>query len=398
MSKYIFILGHNPALSAEELSTVLVGQGEMAEVNDKFLVFSGAVDADQLIKRLGGTIKVIRLLTELTDLQQLKAEDILSWLQPSREITEGKFVFGISQYGLEKQVRRLKALGLEVKKELKNSGVPARLMINDLGVLSSVAVTKNKLAGRELVIAKGKQVYYVGLTEAVQDFANYSRRDYGRPERDSERGMLPPKLAQIMINLSGAKKDQAILDPFCGLGTVLQEAYLMGFKNVVGSDKDQKVIDQAAANLKWLTGQEGSKPELKKSPSANLSQYFPAASLQAIITEPYMGPSRPAYGKQGDHLATIVDQLVKLYLEAFLQFRKILKTQGTVVMIWPIFIKNGRPTLLPIVNKVCEQGFVQILPQVKGTPLSGLLSERNTLIYRREGQRIEREVLVFRKK
>jgi len=70
MSKYIFILGHNPALSAEELSTVLVGQGEMAEVNDKFLVFSGAVDADQLIKRLGGTIKVIRLLTELTDLQQ----------------------------------------------------------------------------------------------------------------------------------------------------------------------------------------------------------------------------------------------------------------------------------------------------------------------------------------
>lgn len=398
MSKYIFILGHNPALSAEELFTVLVGQGEIFEVNDKFLVFSGAVDADQLIKRLGGTIKVIRLLTELSDLQQLKAKDILKWLEPSRDLTAGKFVFGISQYGLEKQVRRLKALGLEVKKELKNSGVAARLMINDLGVLSSVAVTKNKLAGRELVVAKGRQVYYVGLTEAVQDFANYSRRDYGRPERDSERGMLPPKLAQIMINLSGAKKDQMILDPFCGLGTVLQEAYLMGFKNVVGSDKDQKVIDQAAANLKWLTGQSGIKPELKKSPAANLSQYFPAASLQAIITEPYMGPGRPTYGKQGDHLAVIVDQLSKLYLEAFLQFRKILKTQGTVVMIWPIFIKNNRPTLLPIVNKVCEQGFVQILPQVKGTPLVGLLSERNTLIYRREGQRIEREVMIFRKK
>jgi len=32
--------------------------------------------------------------------------------------------------------------------------------------------------------------------------------------------MLPPKLSMMMINLSGAKKTDIILDPFCGSGAV----------------------------------------------------------------------------------------------------------------------------------------------------------------------------------
>ncbi|MCB9806812.1 hypothetical protein H6768_02830 [Candidatus Peribacteria bacterium] len=44
-------------------------------------------------------------------------------------------------------------------------------------------------------------------------------------------GMMPPKIAQIMINLAtkGDKK-VAIWDPFCGLGTTLIEAFHGGWK------------------------------------------------------------------------------------------------------------------------------------------------------------------------
>ena len=59
-----------------------------------------------------------------------------------------------------------------------------------------------------------------------------------KPYRDMRRGMLPPKLARSLVNLAiGAKSpsDMTILDPFCGTGTVLMEAMLLG-THVVGTD------------------------------------------------------------------------------------------------------------------------------------------------------------------
>jgi len=45
-------------------------------------------------------------------------------------------------------------------------------------------------------------VRYFGRTCAYQDVDLYAARDIGK-ERDMEVGMLPPKLAQMMINLVG---------------------------------------------------------------------------------------------------------------------------------------------------------------------------------------------------
>ena len=51
---------------------------------------------------------------------------------------------------------------------------------------------------------------FFGHTIFVQDIYGYSNRDYGKL-RDMNIGMLPPKLAQMMINLSSGTK---IYDPF----------------------------------------------------------------------------------------------------------------------------------------------------------------------------------------
>jgi tRNA G10 N-methylase Trm11 len=62
---------------------------------------------------------------------------------------------------------------------------------------------------------------------------------------------ISPRLARILINLSGARPGKLMLDPFCGIGAVLQEALVSGI-NVVGLDIDKKAISDCTRNLKWL--------------------------------------------------------------------------------------------------------------------------------------------------
>ena len=59
------------------------------------------------------------------------------------------------------------------------------------------------------------------------------------------------RLAKILINLTGIKQNQVLLDPFCGTGTLLQEALLRNI-NVIGIDKEKTMINKAERNLKWL--------------------------------------------------------------------------------------------------------------------------------------------------
>ena len=69
--------------------------------------------------------------------------------------------------------------------------------------------------------------------------------------------MLPPKLAQTMINLavhaskSGQIKEANLLDPFCGTGVVLQEAALMGM-DVFGTDLNPDMVNNTKININWL--------------------------------------------------------------------------------------------------------------------------------------------------
>jgi tRNA (guanine10-N2)-dimethyltransferase len=105
-----------------------------------------------------------------------------------------------------------------------------------------------------LFVRHGRQTY-VAQTVAIQDIDAYAARDQKRPKRDARVGMLPPKLAQIIINLATgfnlASPGRAILDPFCGTGVILQEALLMGY-DAYGTDLEDRMIDFSEANLDWL--------------------------------------------------------------------------------------------------------------------------------------------------
>ncbi len=115
----------------------------------------------------------------------------------------------------------------------------------------------NKLTGPlgwEILLIKDGESILVAQSTGVQNIDNYSKRDFDRPKRDAYVGMLPPKLAQIMLNLASGSQQSSVcvLDPFCGTGVVLQEALLMGH-SVYGTDISEKMVKYTETNLHWLT-------------------------------------------------------------------------------------------------------------------------------------------------
>ncbi len=368
--KYVFILGNNPELSVAEIKAILPDLKALA-VNKQYLVGEAkSLDCEPVLSRLGGTIKIARIVAEKADPAEL-AEVILK----ARGEKVGKINFGVSYYG-----KRIANLGMEIKGILKGKGLSCRLVVSREPILSSVIVKKEKCL--EIIVSPE----WVALTEAVQDFAGYSWRDFGRPQSDALSGMLPPKLAKMMINLSSAKEDGILLDPFCGSGTVMSEALAMGFKNLIGSDVSPKAVDDTQKNLNWLEEKLKIEPESLKlflGDVKTIAEEIPAGTVDAIATEPYLGPPMKGNEKDGT-IRRNVEEVENLYVSAFEQFAKILKPKAMIVMVFPEWHIGDKIFYLHLDDAVKAIGFERL--------------DDNSLIYKRENQKVWRRITIWRKK
>jgi tRNA G10 N-methylase Trm11 len=260
MSSLIAILGRQPALGLAELES-LYGSKAVQPLNGAALL---TLEAGQSVNfdRLGGSLKLAKHLTTLNTNDWAVILKYLTDTIPQHlhYIPEGKIRFGLSVYGLPIKSATLNRSGLEIKKIIKRAGRSVRTVPNTEPALSTAQTLHNQLTGPtglELILVRHGKQTLLGQVTHVQNINAYAARDQKRPMRDSRVGMLPPKLAQIIINLavgeSQAKdsKQLVILDPFCGTGVVLQEALLMGYE-AHGADMDQRMYDYSKANMDWL--------------------------------------------------------------------------------------------------------------------------------------------------
>ncbi len=395
-SVWWFHLGHEPLLSIAELFAVLSPTNY--SYHQPFFRCASALLPEVLIKKLGGTIKIgLELATSLSEEQLLEC--------PGAELQtiDGKIEFGISSFTETAEI--VGAWGKEIKNQLKTAGRSVRFVFNNEATLSSASVTKNRLAdrGREFIVARqplnqaAEARFDVAVTRAVQPFEEFSERDYGRPGRDDVSGMLPPKLALMMLNLSGAGLDETVLDPFCGSGTILTEALLQGYLHLVGSDFAAKAIEDTKKNIEWFKN----KPQQRYSaavdlhtvPVKNLATILPTKSVAAIATEPYMGP--PIRGKEKpEQLRKTCAELGDLYILAFTQFAQVLKPDGVVIFIIPRFtVSEARYTISDrIIPELKALGFS------KERLLPDELTPTSYLLYQRPRQYVGREIWKFRLK
>jgi len=367
-TEYIFILGNNPELSVAEIKT-LYPQIEISGKTNVALIGKLAdFDCLEAIKKLGGTIKIGRVLSNKID-----QEIIISEITKNKG--ESKVNYGLSFYGVKPT-----KIGMAIKKELKANGISSRLVTSQEKVLSSVIVKKNKVT--EFLVLPN----VLGLTCAVQEFEEYGKRDYGRPKSDAHSGMLPPKLARIMVNLSQTKNTDLILDPFCGSGTVLTEALALGYKNLIGSDLSAKACEDTKDNLDWL-GNEYNITDAKFSiyhlNADKLTTKIKPSAVAAIITEPYLGPTIKDDEKES-HIFKIISGLANIYLKSFSEFHLILKPQGLVVIVMPFWHLNHREFRLGIENKIANLGFIRL--------------NRGNLIYKRADQKVWRQIEIWQNK
>ena len=354
-----FILGREPNLSYAELRSLF------ANVPSRFsppiLKLELPEVPNNLIHRLGGTIKIATELPFSCQPQDL-ADTLFTYL----ESHSGKVVFGLSYYTsphiTPPSPHELENLGKHLKKRLQAAGRSVRYIPNRETILSSVTVEKNNLPrrGYELCIHNdGSGRLAIAKTSAVQPFEAFSDRDFGRPGRDDKSGMLPPKLALMMINIARLPAGGTLLDPFCGSGTIITEALLMGATRVIGTDISNKAITDTKRNLTWI--QERA-PQTRTATYkvfmhdvTTLTEKIPPQSIDTIVTEPYLG--KPLTGREtASGLETQLKELQPLYQTTLNTFSTVLKKGGAAVIVVPRY-RNGQTWItMPFKNMIASTG------------------------------------------
>jgi len=142
---------------------------------------------------------------------------------------------------------------------------------------------------------------------------------------------LQPRLAGCMVNLSRAKKGEFFLDPFCGVGSTLLEADVMGCIPV-GLDISKWMIGAAKRNLiHFSQGDWGVVRGDARNP--------PFLPVDSIATDPPYGRTTSLEG----------DEIDKLYRDFLMSSRRLLTTNGHLCL--------AAPDYLDVSDLAVEAGF-----------------------------------------
>lgn len=397
--KSLCILGRQPALGLAELES-LYGAEHVRPLGGNALLDIPAEDIN--FRRLGGTVKTARILATMPYSDWRSVASYLKDKIPEhlKNLEEGKFTLGISVYSLNVRLNDLNKTNLELKKLIKAGGRPVRVVPNKSLELNSAQVLHNNLTRRgawELLLVKNGNETILAQTLFVQDIEAYAARDQARPARDARVGMLPPKLAQIIINLATGKIEQnpenterrhriRVLDPFCGTGVVLQEAMLMGY-SVIGTDLEPRMIEYTKRNLHWL---------VEKNPSLETQvviEIGDAANYQwpgfsAVASEVFLGRPLAKLPAETELKQIIADAntITKKFLS---NIGNQLKTGQRMCLAVPAWRRpDGRLVSLPVLDKLTDMGY----------NYSDLAhATHQDLIYYRADQTVARQLVILEK-
>ncbi len=393
---YLAVLGREPQISLAELSALF---DSVKQIAPNLAIFNTGPVPN--INRLGGTLK---LAVELS----------ISPLDYLKNLPDGKLTIGVSDYSNHASKKSAQMEALKLKKILVRHSRSVRVIENKDAIISTATSLYNGLSGkntRKIEFIKHNAHWYHVI--GVQDIDAYSKRDQARPARDARVGMLPPKLAQILINLCGPLPEGSrILDPFCGTGVVLQEALLMGYR-AYGTDLSEKMVDYSKKNLEWLTKTQknafeesvggydrdrrsASPVTTGASDSVSEKAFFEFSvgdatsfewqpPIDAVACEGYLGqpmsqpPSELKLKEQKQECSSIVLGFLKNLGDQ-------IKSGTPVVIAVPAWLrKNGTYERLEILDFITDMGY-----NVNKTSRDGLL-------YHRENQIVARDIIILRK-
>lgn len=352
--QYFFQLGTTTDACMAEAQAVVsrFGFGEIAQINKHVALLNSEKELTQdqlnlLQNTLGGTIKISAVFeVHETPLEGKELEQALA----DHLVHETVHRFAVAEFGRD----NLPTIDSgEIKYLLQKAG--KRMNYVEAG-RQGASAAQLKRATSELWVVHHEGKQYFAWSRTVQSIDDWSFRDIEKPVRERKRGMLPPKIARMMLNLALADRDPeetAVLDPFVGTGTVLIEASMLGMTQLLGSDLDQDAIYATTQNLNWWKEQSEQEftLELVRRDVAHLGKSDFRVQPNILVTEPFLGKLTP----KPEQIPNVVRGLEKLYKGMVKAFTHILPEGARVAIILPTFrIQQGNRTRDILMSKTVE--------------------------------------------
>ena len=286
--KYFFILGRNVSLSVAEILSYFSEKENKIEIHSQkeniiILEFSRKINSN-IVNELGGTIAFGEILAEGTKSSIIKQiEKTFIYNGKKNNITYSLIDYSsieikeeVSSYLKDRfKAEKLKASEKKTAKTMKLQdsteiiNIPSRNIIDE-----SYLIYEDLREGKEILFGRVLEFY---------NSRELEKRDMSKPIRRNELA-ISPRLAKILINLSKIKEGETLLDPFCGVGVILEEALHKKIK-VVGIDKNHEAIKGAEKNLSFYGFPKVNYKLLcEDSKTAKIN-----SKISAIATEPHLG-------------------------------------------------------------------------------------------------------------
>jgi tRNA G10 N-methylase Trm11 len=276
-----------------------------------------------------------------------------------------------------------------MKENFRKEGLKARFK----GVGGTVKMQSGSIAlGSPSKIMRRDMNYFVfghkeiefGILEACADVREAEKREMEKPERRKELA-ISPRLSRILINLSQVRKNETLLDPFCGIGAIVQEALLMGI-NAVGIEINSDAAANAKKNIEWLMknykigaewsviNQDSRKVQIRE-------------EIGGIATEPSFGKLLKKMPAK-EEAENIIEEFEKLMTDVLNNVKEYIKKGGKIAFTSPL-IKINAGKIGCNIERICNGTGLEVyeLKELKETsfPIQEF----------REGQIVGREFYVL---
>lgn len=320
--KTFFILGRNPELSRQEVLEFLKARNRThTEIlfQDNILIIETREGERFNIQEFGGVMYLGTINLEGTK------EQLEEYLKANEIIPSDKFSYAIHG-DLDTQVIKEK-FKREKKKASQKHG-------QKLLHFQDGHKAQNPKADFHIFLHEHNNIIYHGLATQNYNAEDVKKRDMQKPIR-REALAISPRLSKILINLSGVKPYDRLLDPFCGIGSILQEALIKKI-NVYGIDKEKQATVDAQTNLKWLS-QEYT-VQTKYTIENNDSRRAPDLQFSGIATETPLG--KLLTKKPSDNQAKQMITNFEAYMVPILKrLKKVKKPSAKIAITFPVIRK-----------------------------------------------------------
>ncbi len=314
MAGFFFTLsGEHEALPVSEIEAILGAEGHSYTVVEKL---------DQVL-RLRAAPESVRVIRERAALTRICALELFSCRAEVSTIAESADRASYDKVLNSKEsfvvrVRRVKNHHPQIERTALEAKIGQIILEKSEGTRVRLRSPDKTFIG---VLTQGKFAFGLRMAEIVaKSFVERrpSRRPFFHP------AAMQAKLARCMVNLARLRAGDLMLDPFCGTGSMLIEARLIGCR-VLGSDIKRKMVRGTMRNLI------SSRIDPEGIVVAD-ARHLPIRECDSLVAD-------PPYGRSASTLKRTTKQIVE---EVFAEGARLLRKGRRICMAAPKSLQIGR--------------------------------------------------------